>query len=477
MKRARENISGDIDQEFLDQCEKRFREDPSNSIVRNAVISAGSTLTSTDSNRLNKVSHIFMNSIKKKDLKATNQGHSGRCWMFAGLNMFRHNILKAMDLENFEFSETYLFFYDKLERCNTFLHWIIDNLDSKPGNRDFDYTMENSLQDGGWWNCFANLVNKYGLIPQDAMKETWHSSDSEEMNDVVQERLHATANWIRKNRKLPREELLQIKNDTVADIYTILVKFLGEPPKKFRWSYTNEEGVSNIIDNLTPKIFLDIVLPDIDLHDFISLSNIPGSRYEYNKMYSINQTNNVYEGGLCTVLNLPIHELGKYAMNSILAGMPVWFIGDVSKNFHPWHSTLDDQLLDDSTVFGPVHKFDKGERIDYFISRGTHAMTLTGVNINHKGIPEDWQVENSWGYLDYETPGEDGWLAMSNSWFKKNVMEVVVHKNFLSRTVQRQLDQDPVMLDPWDSLAPAIRAGCIDAPKSWEKLKQHSSYS
>jgi len=458
--------------EFLDRCNKRFKSDPTNIITRNAVTSVGAILTTTDSNLVNKVNHVFMNSVKKKNLKATNQGSSGRCWIYGALACFRHSIINGMNLENFEFSESYLFFYDKLEMANTFLRWIIEHPGSKPGDRDFDYTLSNSQQDGGWWNCFANLVTKYGVVPKDAMKETYHSGDSGDMNQIISERLHGAANWICNNRDKDLDGKL---TEVMELVYKDLVLFLGEPPKEFDWSFTDDENEAHILTGLTPHLFKDMVLPGVDMLDFVSLANIPVKSLEFNTRYSITQTNNVYEGELCTVLNLPIKELAKYAKKSILSGMPVWFVADVSQDFHPWFSCLDDKLIDTESVFGKMDKkFDKGSRIEFLTTQGNHAMCLTGVNIDSNGNPLSWQVENSWGYCDNETPGEDGWLTMSNSWFEKNVTEVVIHKNYLSRTIGRHLKKTPIKMNPWDCMAPALKAGCVDAPREWQKRVNRS---
>ena len=459
-----------LTRDFIQGCNKRFKKDKSNIIARNAITSVGATLSSTDSNVANDVTHVFMNTVKKAGLKATNQGYSGRCWMFAGLNMFRHSVIQAMNLENFEFSETYLFFYDKLERSNSYLRWIIDNPDSKPGDRDFDYMVESSLQDGGWWNCFSNLVSKYGLIPKNAMKETFHSGDSEEMNKILLDKLHETANWIRSN---PKKDLEKKREETMEDIYKNLVYFLGEPPTEFSWCFTNEQDESTILDKLTPLMFKNLVIPSLDLEDFVSLANIPCERIKYNKRYKILETSNIKGGNECTVLNLHIKELKKYAMKSLLSGFPVWFVGDVSQSFHPWYSTLDDRLIDTTLFFGKEDKkFNKGKRIEFLNVQGNHAMCFTGVNLDEKGKPISWQVENSWGYYDKDTPGEDGWLSMSDSWFDKYVTEVVIHKNYLSRNILKLTKNEPIEINPWDCMAPALKANCVDAPRTWKNRKE-----
>jgi bleomycin hydrolase len=457
-----------LSQDFIDKCGKKFKADPLHIVSRNAVTSVGAILSSTNSNQVNKVNHVFMNTVKRKDLKATNQGYSGRCWLYGGLNVFRHAIINGMGITNFEFSETYLFFYDKLERSNTFLQWIIDNIDKGPGDREFDYTIEHNLEDGGWWNCFVNLVDKYGLIPQDAMKETYHSGDSGEMNNILIEKINGAASWMHKNKTKNLEEK---KNMVIEDIYRVLVLFLGEPPKEFTWAFTTDEGDSTVTDGLTPLGFKKLILADIDLKDFVSLSNLPISKLKMQQKYEIIQTNNIVGESTLQFINVPMSELSKAAAKSVTSGFPVWFTADVQKYFHPWHATLDDELIEYEPIFGgPDKTFDKGKQMEYNTTAGCHAMTITGVNIGSDSKPVNWQVENSWGFVDYEVPGLDGWLSMTNSWFDKYVSEVVVHRNFLTRSILKLIDQKPIQLNPWDCSAPAaIRAGCVDAPKQWKE--------
>jgi bleomycin hydrolase len=464
-KRKRSNFGPDISDAFISECETEFKSDKTNIIARNAVVMLGSMLATVDSNEANKVTHVFMNTVKKKNLKSTNQGRSGRCWMFGGLNMFRHNVLHALELENFEFSEVYLFFWDKLERSNTFLMWFIDNLDKNPGDRAFDFMLDDFMSDGGYWNFFANLIDKYGLVPKDAMKETFQSDQSEDMNHIIEERLRCCVNNIYKNRdKMSREELLELKVSTVKNIYNILVKFLGEPPKDFSWAYTNEQNNSNIIGVLTPKDFKNMIIPGVDIKDFKVLCDSPTEHLKYKQVYGIKYSTNVYNGIPNSFINININEISKYAAKSVLSGMPVWFAADVSQCFNPYFATLNDKMVDDSHIFGEVKDFNKGERITMRDIQGNHAMCLTGVNLDHNGLPVEWQVENSWGYFDHETRGEDGWLTMSHSWFKKYVIEIAIHKDYLSRTVQKISNQKPIMLEPWDSMAPALKVVPKDAP-------------
>ena len=448
-----------INDKFVSDCEAEFKKDDINIFAKNAVTNIGALYSSTDNDEVRKISHVFLNTIKKKNLKATSQGSSGRCWLFSGLNMFRHSVIKALGLENFEFSETHLFFWDKFERSNSYLQWFNEYIDlhDKINNSDdlFKYLVKEDefLSDGGYFNYFSNLVTKYGLMPKNAMPETFQSGYSSDMNEILIDVLHASSCHMMKFKNKRKE----IIDKTLKQIYSILVKFLGEPPKKFDWSFTNEEGEATIISGLTPLSFKEMTIPGLDMKDFVLLTDMSDKDFKYYQKYKINYTNNVIEGDCCEMLNLPIDELKKYVKKSVLSGFPVWFGADVNKYFHPEHSSLDEKVINYDLAFGEKYKMDKGERYFFTNQKICHAMTFVGLNIDYKEKPVNFSVENSWSFIDNETAGLDGFLSMSDSWFDNYVGMVVIHKKFLSRNIQKIMKQDPILIEPWQGQAPAIK--------------------
>ena len=463
-------LSCNVSLDFINKCKQEFNSNQLNILARNAVTSVGAFNAAVDVSEENKINHVFLNTLKPWHLKATNQGHSGRCWMFAGLNIFRYLLTRALDVVDFEFSESYLFFWDKLERSNTLLQWYIDNPDSTQYDRTAEYMGPTFLSDGGWWNYFSNLVNKYGLIPKTAMNETYQSWMSDGMNEILCDRIMSCATQIRKmqsHKSTTREQLISVKNHTVQQIYDSLVKFMGQPPEKFDWSFHTHDQQSHTMSSLTPQSFTKLFIEAVDINDFVVLANIPNKDRPYYKMYEIKDCVNVVGGKSCKILNLPINELKKYASKSIMKGIPVWFAGDVRRGFHPYKSALDEKLFNTDLLFGKPHDMTKEEKILYRITEGNHAMTLVGVNFDEKGQPERWQVENSWGYFDYETPGEDGFLSMSNHWFENDLFQIVIHKNMLSRNILKKLEEEPIQLEIWDSMAPALRIKPTDPPKKF----------
>jgi len=454
----------------LNNMENAFNSDEKNILARNAITSVGSLLATTNSDEVNKVSHLFLNSIKKHPVKATNQGRTGRCWMYSSLNMFKYLLINSLHLQDFNFSHVFLFFFDKLERSNSLLKWFVDNKDVKEGDRSYDFMLDSYLDDGGFFNFFTNLIEKYGIVPESAMKETYQSSDSDDLNSTLKEKLDEGVNKILKAHKLKKtttSDLEDIRSETVSNIYSVLVKYLGHPPTKFDWSYTrhltgDEEDSDtenvNIVKGMTPLSFFKSVIPLDVRNEFITLSHIPSSMKFYRK-YTVRNTNNVLEGDNCTLFNVPIEELVKYTTKSILAGMPVWFVADVNQSFNWFHSTLDDKLDSKDTVFGK-NSFTKEERIKLRNIQGNHAMCFVSINIDDKGRPITLGLENSWGFVDSEIPGLDGFLSMSLSWFKKYVFQVVINRAFFSRTFLKKYEEsETTFLNPWDSIVPAIKAG------------------
>jgi bleomycin hydrolase len=453
--------------EFTEQWSNEFDENKLNIVARNAITSSGAMEASTNINMENKVSHIFLNSIKPFHVKATNQGYSGRCWMFSGLNIFRYMIINSLNAHDFEFSQTYLFFWDKFERSNSIIQWYIDNPGKEYDDRLSKIMSGQFLDDGGYWNYFTNLVKKYGFIPKSAMNETYPSWVSETMNTILKRQSMSCVAHIKrlqKRRNTTREMIMNAKNETMKQIYHSLIKFLGKPPETFDWYYETNTGESNCIPDLTPASFSDLILKHIDLDDFVVLSNIPHKDRPYYQTYEIPESNNVQGGDHLKMMNVPIEEMKKAAALSILAKIPVWFAGDVSRGFNPYKSALDENLFDYDEMFGPNHETSKEDKINCGLTEGNHAMTLVGVNFGKDDKPNRWQVENSWGYYDHQVPGMDGFLSMSDEWFSDNLVQIAVNKRCLTPYMKRCLKAEPIRLQMWDNMAPAMKVVSIKKP-------------
>ena len=463
--------NNEISEKFIKKCKEEFNENPLNRITKNAITTIGSQLSTINHDRLKDINHLFMVSLKKKGVKATDQQRSGRCWMFGGLNVFRHILINGLNLEQFEFSETYLFFYDKLERSNIYIQWFIDNKDvDKNDNRYFEYMINDYMSDGGWYSTFSNLVEKYGLVPKSIYNETFQSEDTDDMNMILMEQLNRCVTKYM-TKKLSLEEMYKEKTNTMKNIYNILVNFLGEPPTKFHWNFVidQDENYTHTISDMNPMKFKNMIIPDINTRDFISLSNIPSRTID--KLYELELCKNIYEGFNERMLNVDIKEMEKYIIKSITGGIGVWIAADVSQKFNFYHSALDDVLDDGEIIFGKNTKENtKKENMILHNVSAKHAMVITGFNLDEKGNLKDLQCENSWGSFDSDVPGQDGFLWMSLSWFRKYVILMSVHKQFLSRRLLKLLEKEPEIIKPYDSLSKMSRVSGLKAPENYKEM-------
>ena len=355
--------------------------------------------------------------------KVTNQKSSGRCWIFAALNVIRREVIKKYKVENFEFSQSYLFFWDKLERLNYGMEQIIATRDQAVGSREVMHLLKDPSSDGGQWDMFCNLVKKYGLVPKSVYRETYHSSNSKDLNMVLNHKFREYAMQLRVSRD-PQSH----KQKCLTEVYSILCQFLGEPPKEFTWLRGN-------IQNVKPKDFYEKHVP-FNVDDFICIVNDP--RNPYNQLYTVKFLGNVIEGKPTNYLNLPIEDLRELALASLKENQTVWFGCDVMQHFNKEECAMDIDLVNHASLLGIKYFMNKEQRLQYGESLMTHAMVFTGSREGH------WQVENSWA----ETGPEKGYYNMSDAWFDEYVFEVVVPKRLLTKAYNKVAKELP----PWDPM-------------------------
>ena len=440
-------MSESITKELLEQFEKNCSADAACQVAKNAVVENGLKASAKNGEAQRTSRHSF--SVNLKQGAITNQKQSGRCWMFAALNTFRFRIIRKLNLENFELSQSYLFFYDKLEKANFFLESILDTLDEPTGSRLIAWLLSAPMNDGGQWDMLCSLVDKYGVVPKYAMPESKASSASGEMDWVLTVKLREDACRLRKAYAdgAKREELASRKEEMLGEIYRILCICLGEPPKTFDFEVEDKDGKFIRECGLTPKAFFEKYV-GLNLNDYISLINAPTADKPYHRSYSVKFLGNVKEGRQVRYLNLEIEELKKAAIAQMKDGSPVWFGCDVGKCSTRDGGVMDTNVYKLEELLGMKFGMDKAERLDYGESLMTHAMVFQGVNLDESGKPNRWRVENSWG----EEPGEKGYYVMSDDWFDEYMYQIVVNKKYLSEELVKEYESEPILLEPWDPM-------------------------
>ncbi|MBC3185655.1 C1 family peptidase [Corynebacterium sp. zg-331] len=375
-------------------------------------------------------------------LKVTNQKQSGRCWMFAALNVFRHRIARDLGVQDFEFSEAYLQFYDLLGKAEVFLDAISQHLDDLDDRRAHAL-LQAPVGDGGEWNYLVHLVERYGAVPKYAMPETHSSSHTVHLRRALNTVLRRGVLRLRKGHTT-KEEILR-------DTHRILVIHLGVPPERFPWQYRDKEGVFHREGEVSPREFASRYLPD-DLGDYVVLGHDPRPRREAGVRYAIDTQTNVPGTSLFTYLNAEMPDVTRAAAESVRAGEPVWFACDVNRQFHREMGVWDANLLGRDALYGVDTTTTKAQRMQTWESVLTHAMVLTG----YDDSPARWRVENSWGEEKHSAKNEaadKGYGVMSQAWFDQNVFAVAVRPQFVPEHLRAALGAEPRVLPVWDAMA------------------------
>lgn len=429
-----------IIKENLRNIEEEYTNNVANTIARRAL----SKSKIRDITKVNEQTEFTrdMFSINLKTLPVTDQKSSGRCWIFAGCNVIREAIAKKYNLEEFEISQNYVAFYDKLEKCNYLLESIISLKDKEKDDRTLDYLLSTGIQDGGQWDLFVNIVNKYGVVPKNAFPETYQSSNTYGIDNLLNKYIRKFAYEIR-NEEM---DIQSRKEKCIKEIYSILCSCFGIPPKTFSFEYVDKDKNYHIVKDLTPmKFYQEIV--EMDLNNYVSIINSPTSDKPFNNVYTVDYLGNVAEGNEVLYLNLPIERLKELAVNQLKDGESVWFGSDCGKDADGTDGVWDDSTFDIDTLFQIDSSMSKGAMLDTRESAMNHAMVITGVNLENEN-PTKWRIENSWG----EKYGHKGYYVATDSWFSKYVYQIVINKKYLSEEEKNILNNKRIRLKPWDPM-------------------------
>lgn len=420
--------------------------DPNNKALMNAISNNSTKELAVNRSNAGKVDHHFKYKVNVTGI--TDQESSGRCWMFTSLNSLRPVVIDKYNLSDFRFSENYLFFWDQMEKANLFLEAIIKYSDKPLDDRTNDWLLSNPIGDGGVWNSFANLVDKYGLVPATAMPETHHSNNTSFLRRILKRKLREQALELREmtNTKAGVKEMRIKKAEMLQDIYRILALSLGEPPTQFNYRFVDKEGNIGELNSYTPLSFYKEILPDYDADNYVMLMNDPTR--DYYKLYEIEYDRNVMEGRNWTYINLPNDKFKQFAVASIKANEGMYASCDVGKQLSKEAGTLDINNFDYSSLYGVDFSMDKKERILSKESGSSHAMLLIAVDVDENENPTKWQFENSWG----PSYGHNGYLTFTDEWFNEYMFRLVIHKKFLDKQTLNVLNQKPTKLPPWDPM-------------------------
>ncbi len=429
----------EITKEELVNMREAYLSDNKARVVRNALTKNDISTISRDFTALCDNPSVF--SIDLKTMPVTNQMQSGRCWIFSAMNVLREMIAKKYNIKEFELSQNYIAFYDKLEKANWFMDCVIAEKDSDFNSPEMRYLLESAVGDGGQWNMLVSIVKKYGICPKTAMPETYQSSHTGNMNRILNRRLRKFACDI---RKMNDEEMQAYRTKTTKEIYGLIASCFGLPPVSFTFEYVDKDDVHHAEYDVTPLDFYHNYLGE-DLDDYVNIINGPTVDKPFYKQYSVKYLGNVVNGNLISLVNLPMEDFKAAILAQLKDGYPVWFGCDCGADGDREAGLWDDQAFAYGDTFDMDLDMDKAEMLDFRQSAMNHAMVFTGVNLVN-GKPTRWKIENSWG----DKVANKGYYTCSDTWFDKYMYAAAVNRKYLSEKALAALQEEAVELEPWD---------------------------
>lgn len=436
-----------LDFDFTERLYANYLANPSLQATENAVSHNG--LLKSLETRQSAIDNDYVFSIDLTKDAVSNQKASGRCWMFAALNTFRHKLISDFKLENFELSQAHTFFWDKYEKSNWFLEQIIATADLEIGSRKVKFLLDTPQQDGGQWDMVVALFEKYGVVPKSVYPESISSSASRELNQYLNKLLRQDAQILRDllAKGASPEEVQTQKENLLQEIFNFLAVNLGLPPRNFDFAYRDKDNVYHRDTNVTPQAFYEKYV-GLKLSDYVSIINAPTTDKPYNKSYTVELLGNVVGAPAVRYLNVEMNRFKELAIAQLKAGESVWFGSDVGQSSNRQTGIMATNTYDFSSGLGIHFHQDKAGRLDYSESLMTHAMVLTGVDLDENELPLKWKVENSWG----DKVGDKGYFVASDSWMDEYTYQIVVRKEFLTPEELAAYQAQPQVLAPWDPM-------------------------
>lgn len=432
----------EIEIEWLEKNKKEYQDNEKLKVLQRALVK--NSISNTLINNEVKGKDSFKFSIDIKTMNATNQKQSGRCWIFAGLNVLREIIANKYNIESFEFSQNYVAFYDKLEKINFALEKLIELRNKDADDRVLLWILDNGIADGGQWDMLVNVIEKYGLVTKDAMLETESSSGTREVNYLVNCMIRKFNGKIREIKNLTK--IRELKEETMKEAYNLLVTCFGTPPSKFDFEYVNKNGEYHLEKDLKPIEFYRNYVGNV-LKDYVSIIHAPTKDKPFNKTYTVDYLGNVIGGKEIKYLNLELKEFKKLVINQLQDKEVVWFGSDCSRYGDRNTGIWDDKLFEYNQSFGIDFTLTKEEALVNRNSAMNHAMVITGVNLDEEK-PTKWKIENSWG----SEVANKGYYLCSDSWFDRFVYQAVINKKYLSKEQREILKKKANHLNPWDPM-------------------------
>ncbi|KKB26899.1 Aminopeptidase C [Mycoplasmopsis meleagridis] len=439
----------EIKKSLIENFYKKYQANSLNQVLENAITKNG-ILNATFNNKM-KREHNFIFNVEVDKIGITNQKNSGRCWIFSALNILKVRAAKELNTKELEFSQNYLFFWDKLEKANNIFEIFISNPKLDFDDRLFGLIMDGFVSDGGYWEWAQSLIHKYGVVPKSVMNEVVTSESSEQLNSVLKIHIVSTIKEIKRaiNDKNSLGLARKIKESSLERIFEINAKVLGLPPLAFDYEYKDKDNKYVKLNNQNPVDFAKTYCKS-DYLNYVNLLDDPRDKYPKNTLLVSKYFASVIEGKKLSQIKVDIKEIKKAIIQSLKDNNPVWFDCDVAAFSDRKLGILDTEIYSINETLRIYNNLTKADRINYRISAPTHAMTFVGVNLDEENNPLQWEIENSWG----EEVGKKGYFSMSDKWFDEYVFGAILDPKYVDPKILEEVKNNKIIeIEPWDVLS------------------------
>jgi bleomycin hydrolase len=429
-----------ITPQLLQTIRKGYQGNAADKAVQKELADTALNIVAVNPACLSKLDTQFPIRVRTKGI--TNQKNSGRCWLFSTLNILRAEMIERYDMPAFEFSQAYSFFWDMLEKANMFFEEAILFRGQDMLDESNLWLFGKPLTDGGQFTNAANILKKYGVVPKEAMPETYTSMNDAQLLTLMKSKLREYGLKLRQPHLTPAQ-MDGIKTEGLTQVYRLLSLLLGEPPAQFTWTRRNSRGEAVDTRSYTPQSFYATYVRHDLAADYVMFMNDPTR--PYHQVYEVQLKRNCYEGQSWRYVNLPMDELRRIAVASLRGNSMLYFSSDVDKYRLRDKGLLDLHCMDYASLLGIPFPMDKKERIESDDSFSDHAMAICGVHLDASGKPDSWLVENSFGSL-----GKEGYIVMTDEWFGEYTFRLTAEKKYVPADILKLLSQKSVPVPPWN---------------------------
>jgi len=347
-------------------------------------------------------SYTFTRTHAIKHTPVKNQSRTGTCWCFSTVSYLESEAIRLKGL-NEDLSVMYIVRY-------TYPHKA-DNYIRLHGLANFGQ--------GGQSHDVLDQIRRYGIVPESEYPGLNYGEKSHNHSEMVSMVKGILDGAVKQHQLTPR---WKDAVDKVLDVY------LGVPPEKIDFrgrTYTPREFARKVAG----------IIPD----DYIELTSY--SHHPFYKQCRLELPDNwTYND---EYYNVPINDFEAIVDYALKNGHSVVWDGDVSdrgfSSRNKGYAILPseakkEEASDEPDKDKPVTQAMRQETLDNYVTTDDHLMHIVGLAEDQNG--------DTYYYIKNSSGSErkfNGYLYMSEGYFRLNTTAVMIHKDALSKKMRKKL--------------------------------------